>query len=81
MEDPIRVITNYKNLEYFILTKQLNRRQARWGEFLSKFNFRIAYRPERQGIKLDSFTRRPSDLPKDDDDDRRQYQHQTILKK
>ncbi|KAL2889854.1 Retrotransposable element Tf2 155 kDa protein type 1 [Ceratocystis lukuohia] len=42
---PVKVITNHRNLEYFISTKQLNRRQARWSEFLSRFNFRIIYRP------------------------------------
>ncbi|KAH0606496.1 uncharacterized protein H6S33_003330 [Morchella sextelata] len=29
---PIAVISNHKNLEYFMSTKQLNRRQARWAE-------------------------------------------------
>ena len=28
IEDPIYVITNYKNLKYFMSTKDLNRRQA-----------------------------------------------------
>jgi len=32
---PIRVLTDHKNLEYFMSTKLLNRRQARWSEFLS----------------------------------------------
>ncbi|KKF94149.1 Retrotransposable element Tf2 155 kDa protein type 1 [Ceratocystis platani] len=43
---PVKVITNHRNLEYFMSTKQLNRRQARWSEFLSRFNFHIVYRPE-----------------------------------
>ena len=34
---PIDVITDHKNLEYFMSTKQLSRRQARWSEFLSRF--------------------------------------------
>jgi RNase H-like domain found in reverse transcriptase len=42
---PIKVITDHRNLEYFTTTKLLNRRQARWSEFLSRFNFRIVYRP------------------------------------
>ena len=32
---PIRVLSDHKNLEYFMSTKLLSRRQARWSEFLS----------------------------------------------
>ena len=35
----IDVVTNHKNLEYFITIKLLSRRQARWLEFLSRFDF------------------------------------------
>jgi RNase H-like domain found in reverse transcriptase len=48
-ENPAKVFTDHKNLEYFMSTKQLNRRQARWAEFLSEFNFKIMYRPGKQG--------------------------------
>ena len=43
MPHPIRVLSDYKNLEYFMSTKLLSRRQACWSEFLSRFNFRIIY--------------------------------------
>jgi hypothetical protein len=33
--ESIKVLTDHKNLEYFMTTKLLNRRQARWSEFLS----------------------------------------------
>ncbi|KAG0153712.1 hypothetical protein PDIDSM_2367 [Penicillium digitatum] len=45
---PVKVITDHRNLEYFTTTKLLNRRQARWSEFLSRFNFKITYRPGKQ---------------------------------
>ncbi len=80
VEEPIRILTDHKNLEYFMTSKQLNRRQARWAEFLSEFNFKISYRPGRQGTKPDSLTRRVGDLPESDEDDRRQYQYQLMLK-
>ena len=38
-KDPINVLSDYKNLEYFITTKRLNARQARQLEFLLEFNF------------------------------------------
>ncbi|KAG0154825.1 hypothetical protein PDIDSM_395 [Penicillium digitatum] len=67
---PVKVITDHRNLEYFTTTKLLNRRQARWSEFLSRFNFKITYRPGKQGAKPDALTRRngvttttPPELP------------------
>jgi hypothetical protein len=61
--------------------KRLNRRQARWAEFLSEFNFRIKYRPGKQGTKPDALTRQPGDLPETHKDHRRQYQVQTVIKR
>ena len=79
---PIDVISDHKNLEYFASTKQLSRRQARWSEFLSRFDFKIIYRPGKAGGKPDALTRRSGDLPEEGDetDERRQFQYQTILK-
>jgi hypothetical protein len=77
---PIKVITDHRNLEYFTTTKLLNRRQARWSEFLSRFNFRITYRPGKLGAKPDALTRRSEDLPKEGDE-RLQHQSQVVLKK
>jgi hypothetical protein len=35
---PLQLITNHKTLECFMLKKLLNRRLARWPEFLTRFN-------------------------------------------
>ena len=50
----IEIISNYKNLEYFMNSRLFNRRQIRWFEFLSKFNFRIIYRFEKQNNAIDA---------------------------
>jgi len=65
---PIQVLSDHKNLEYFMSTKLLNRRQARWSEFFSRFNFQIVYRPGKVGGKLDALTRKSGDLPKEGDE-------------
>jgi hypothetical protein len=57
-EEPIDVVTDHKNLEYFSTTKVLTRRQARWSEYLSRFNLLIRFRPGKQGGKPDALTRR-----------------------
>lgn len=77
---PTQVLSDHKNLEYFMTTKNLSRRQARWSEYLSRFEFVIQYRPGKQGQKPDSLTRRSGDLPKEGDK-RLEYQFQTVLKK
>lgn len=40
-QHPINVFTDHQNLRYFMTTRTLNRRQARWSIFLSDFNFVI----------------------------------------
>ncbi|KAF4301954.1 hypothetical protein GTA08_BOTSDO10282 [Botryosphaeria dothidea] len=80
IDKPIKVLTDYKNLEYFMTTKQLTSRQARWAKFLSAFNFIISYRPGKQGEKPDSLTRRTQDLPQGIDDPRKQHRFQQLLR-
>lgn len=79
---PIDVVTDHKNLEYFTTTKLLSRRQARWSEFLSRFDFRIRYRPGKQGGKPDALTRRTADLPDEGDlsDPRNEIRNRPLLK-
>jgi hypothetical protein len=66
--NPIHVLSNHKNLEYFTTMKLLNRRQARWSQFLSQFNFKIVYHPGTTGGKPDALTRQSGDLPEEGDD-------------
>ena len=64
---PIRVLSDHKNLEYFMSNKLLNQIQAYWSEFLWQFNFKIVYRLDKAGGKLDALTRRSENLPKERD--------------
>ena len=80
IEKPVQVIIDHKNLEYFMSNKFLNRRQARWSEFFSRFDFKIIYRPGSLNNKTDVFTRQSGNIPKKRDN-RRQFQWQTVLKK
>jgi len=60
---PRRVLTDHKNLVTFMTTKELNERQARWMLELSQYNFKIEYRPGKEGGKPDPLTRKEGDLP------------------
>jgi hypothetical protein len=62
--NPIRVLSDYKMLEYLTMTKLLNWHQAHWSQFLSQFNFKFVYHPGTTGGKLDTLTHRSRDLPK-----------------
>ena len=58
----IKVYTDHKALEYFMTTKQLNSRQARWAELLAEYSFMIMYRPGKDNTKADILSRREQDL-------------------
>jgi hypothetical protein len=40
----VQVFIDYKNIEYFMTTKVLNRRQACWAQELAGMDFKISYR-------------------------------------
>lgn len=60
----IQVLTDHRSLEYFMTTKLLTRRQARWGEFLADFDFVIKYRPGTQATRPDALSRRADYHPR-----------------
>ena len=80
LQDPVQVVTDHKNLEWFTTTKKLSQRQARRSEFLSQFRFKIDYRPGRKGGKPDALTRISTDRPQTEDDPRHQHQYQQLIK-
>lgn len=51
--------TDHKNLEYFLKAQKLNRRQARWALYLSRFDFIIKPKPGKSMGKADALSRRP----------------------
>ena len=44
------VLTDHRNLVYFASSKQLNRRQARWSEYLAGFDFIIRYQIDKLNL-------------------------------
>src|SRR5258708_1555158 len=50
----IDMVTDHKNLEYFMSSKKLSRQQARWAEFLAQFNMKVHFRLGRLGSKPDA---------------------------
>ena len=50
--------TDHKNLEYFMKTQKLNRRQAQWALYLSRFDFTLKHVPGTKMGKADRLSRR-----------------------
>jgi len=55
-EHQCEIWTDHKNLEYFMTAKQLNRRQARWSLYLSRFDFALHHKPGRSMGKPDALS-------------------------
>ena len=65
----IKVIIKYKNLEFFLTTNKLTRRQAYCAEFLFDFNFVIYYIPGKENQKADSLIYWPKNFSFDNNND------------
>jgi len=68
--------TDHKNLEYFMSSQNLNRRQVRWALYLSRFNFTLKHVPGSKMGKADGLSRR-SDWEKGGEGDNKE---RTLLK-
>jgi len=57
--EKFKIWTDHKNLEYFMKAQKLNKRQARWALYLSRFNFMLKHVLGSKMGKADSLSRRP----------------------
>jgi hypothetical protein len=73
----VKILIDHKNLKYFMFTKQLNRRQSRWTQFLTDFHFIISYLFEKLNEKANSLIKKIEDVSNKKNN--RQKQHHQIL--
>ncbi len=52
----IKVYTDYKNLTSFLTIKDLNKRQIRWYETLTDYNFKIIYQKGSKNGRADALS-------------------------
>jgi 6-pyruvoyl-tetrahydropterin synthase len=62
-----------------MIIKKINDRQTRSIEFLTEFDFKIAYQSKKKNDKTNSFTKRFKDRFVDELNDQNKHMHQTIL--
>ncbi|KAF5503436.1 Transposon Tf2-6 polyprotein [Colletotrichum fructicola] len=67
-----KVLSDHKNLKYFMTKQKLTERQSRWAEELSQYNFEIQYRPGSEAVVPDALSRREQDVPTSLEDEREQ---------
>lgn len=63
----VEILNDHRNLTYFTKAQRLNRRQARWSLYLSRFNFTLIHRPGKKSGKPDALSRRADHETGDDD--------------
>ncbi|XP_044715292.1 reverse transcriptase (RNA-dependent DNA polymerase) domain-containing protein [Hirsutella rhossiliensis] len=66
------ILTDHRNLEYFMTRQKLTERQSRWAAELSQFDFKLEYRPGSEAVVPDALSRREQDKPQGIDDEREQ---------
>jgi len=57
-KEKFEIWLDHKNLEYFMSNQKLNRQQARWALYLSRFNFILKHVPGGRMGKADGLSRR-----------------------
>jgi RNase H-like domain found in reverse transcriptase len=63
----VEIWTDHKNLEYFMTAKKLNRRQAHWSLYLSRFDFVMHHRLGKSMGKCDALLHHADHSPGTDD--------------
>ena len=75
----MKILMNHKNLQYFMIMKQLTHCQIWWIEYLLWFNFKICYQSDKQNQKSDVLTQQSQDLSVNADDEWIVNQFQILL--
>ncbi len=75
----IKMFIDHQALTSLMKDKELSRRQMRWVQKLTDFNFRIMYQSDKQNIKINALIHQADVVLRDSEDERIRYQWITIL--
>ena len=70
IQQPFHILTDHKNLKFFMTNRKLTERHVRWSLVLTNFNFKILFRAGKQSDRPDALSRRQQDLPLSEEDPR-----------
>jgi len=74
------VITDHKNLEFFMRPRKLGERHVRWSYILSRYDLTLKHRAGKENVCADALSRRDQDMPANEDDERIKSRHFQLLK-
>ena len=80
MKNSIKYLIDHKNLKHFRFFKQFNRKQIKWIEFLTKFNFKIAYKFDVQKTKFDNLIRKFQNFFENNENEKQRYNYRILFK-
>ncbi|KAI0996563.1 hypothetical protein K3495_g11619 [Podosphaera aphanis] len=80
LKDHFVILSDHKNLQYFMSTRKLSERQVRWSYTLSQFNFELRFRVGKCCQRPDALSRREQDMPVDADDERLKSREIQLIK-
>lgn len=58
IKDSFLILTDHRNLEYLMQTRQLNERQMRWAQKFSRYNYQLNHCPGNLAVTPDTLSRR-----------------------
>ncbi|KAI0992970.1 hypothetical protein K3495_g15214, partial [Podosphaera aphanis] len=80
LKEPFIVLSDHKNLQYFMTSRKLSERQVRWSQTLSQFNFELRFRAGKCSARPDALSRREQDMPHDENDERLKAREMQLIK-
>jgi hypothetical protein len=70
VKDPLVVLSDHKNLQYFMITQKLSERQVRWFLIFSQFRFQLKFRAGKKAQRPNALSKREQDMPSGEKDER-----------
>jgi hypothetical protein len=70
IKDPFVVFFNYKNLQYFMITRKLSEKQIRWFLIFSQFRFQLKFRAGKKAKRPNDLLKTEQDIPGGKKDER-----------
>ena len=80
LRHPVNILTDHKNLQYFMSKRSLSERQIRWKSVLDNLpGLKLKYRPGTQATRPDALSRLEQDAPQDTDDPRLKHRELKLI--
>jgi hypothetical protein len=80
VKNPFVVLSDHKNLQYFMTTRKLSERQVRWFLTFFQFRFQLKFRAEKKVQRPNALLRREQDMPGGKKDERFKNRINQLLK-